>query len=221
VSRALPTISLRDCVDHHRVKGFQIFRDRYGHERCYHRKTGTKIDLKAAPLGSAEFLAECARIAAISGVNAGKPGSLELLIRDYRNSAAFRDLAPRTQSDYLGLFEYLRPIADTPLVKFDRPLIVRIRDKAAATLGRRRGNYVKAVLSILFGWGRERGFLADNPGAGIKALTRKKGAPEPNRPWSDEEREAVLEAASAHLRPALALMMFTGFKDALTLPRNR
>jgi hypothetical protein len=45
--------------------------------------------------------------------------------------------------------------------------------------------------------------------------------PDANRPWSDTEREAVLEASPAHIRPAIAVMMFTGLgpKDALTLPR--
>ena len=33
------------------VKGFKIFKDRHGiNWRCYHRATGIKIDLKAAPL---------------------------------------------------------------------------------------------------------------------------------------------------------------------------
>jgi hypothetical protein len=105
---------------------------------------------------------------------------------------------------------------------FNRPLVVRIRDKAATSNGRRFGNYVKAVLSIIFGWGRERGYLADNPASGIKDIRRRRGAPEANRPWSDQERDAILAAAPAHMRPAIALMMFTGLgpKDALTLPRN-
>jgi hypothetical protein len=98
----------------------------------------------------------------------------------------------------------------------------RIRDKAAASKGRRFGNYVKAVLSILFSWGRERGFIADNPASGVKTIRRPREAPEANRPWSDQERHAVLEAAPGPMRPALALMMFAGLgpKDALTLPRN-
>jgi hypothetical protein len=147
------------------------------------------------------------------------PGTLGLLICQYRASPAFLDLAPRTRADYQGLFEYLRPIADTPLNSFTTSVIVRIRDKAAASLGRRRGNY---VLSIVFSWGRERGLIADNPASGIRGLRRRKGAPEANRPWTDHEREAVLAAAPDHVRPAIALMMFTGLgpKDALTLPRN-
>ena len=39
-----------------RVKGFQIFRDRYGQWRCYHRKTNTRVDLKAAPLAQLNSL---------------------------------------------------------------------------------------------------------------------------------------------------------------------
>jgi hypothetical protein len=55
-----------------RVKGFKIFPDRHGHLRCYHRKTGIRVDLKKAPLGSAEFLAACAKIAALAEVNAAE-----------------------------------------------------------------------------------------------------------------------------------------------------
>jgi hypothetical protein len=112
-----------------RVKGFKIFRDRHGHWRCYHRKTGIPIDLKKTPIGSAEFIAACANIAAIGDKAVmEKPGTLGLLIHDYRKSLAFQGLAPQTQSDYQRIFDYLRPITDTPLRRFDRPLVVRIRD---------------------------------------------------------------------------------------------
>jgi hypothetical protein len=62
----------------------------------------------------------------------------------------------------------------------------------------------------------------NNPASHIKGLRRPKGAPEANRPWSDQERDVVLDEAPSHIRPAIALMMFTGLgpKDALTLPRN-
>jgi hypothetical protein len=140
-----------------RVKGFQIFRDRHGRWRCYHRKTSQPIDLAKAPLGSAEFMAECARITAISASADPKPGTLGLLIAAYRGHPAFTDLAPRTKSDYQAVFQYLKPIADTPLVRFDKPLIVRIRDKAAQDKGRKFANDVKARFSGIFGWGSERG----------------------------------------------------------------
>ncbi|MGA3341396.1 MAG: hypothetical protein ABSD11_12355 [Methylocella sp.] len=111
-----------------RVKGFKIFSDRHGHLRCYHRRTGIPIDLKKAPIGSAEFLSECSRIGALAAGQIAleeRPGTLGLLIRDYRASRVFQDLAPRTRADYQNVFDYLRPIADTPLTLFDRPLVVR------------------------------------------------------------------------------------------------
>jgi hypothetical protein len=58
-----------------KIKGFQIFRDRHGRWRCYHRKTHIAIDLQQAPLGSDEFMAECARIKALAGAGGDvKPG---------------------------------------------------------------------------------------------------------------------------------------------------
>ena len=107
-------------------------------------------------------------------------------------------------------------------MRFDRPLVVRIRDKAAEKKGRKFGNDLKARLSMVFGWGAERGYTATNPASGIKDIRRKKGTPDANRPWSDVERGAVVQALPAHLLPPIALMMFTGLgpKDALTLRRD-
>jgi integrase len=205
-----------------RVKGFHIFRDRHGRLRCYHRKTGNAVDLVKAPIGSPEFFAECQRITALSRSTDPKPGTLGLLIAGIRAHPAFTDLAPRTRSDYQNVFDYLQPIADTPLTRFDKPLVVRIRDKAAQDKGRKFGNDVKARLSWLFNWGSERGNIDGNPAAGIKDIRRPKNAPEANRPWADEERDAVLAVCPAHIKSAIALMMFTalGPKDALTLPRS-
>jgi hypothetical protein len=207
-----------------RVKGFKIFKGRHrnGKQYCYHRKTGERIDLEKYPVGSAGFLAECARINAIVEKAAPKPGTLGLLIAAYRAHPAFTDLKPRTQSDYQAVFDYLKPIADTPLIKFDKPLVVRIRDKAAQDKGRKFANDVKARFSGLFNWGSERGYLPANTSAGIKDIRRRKDAPDANRPWADEERHAVLDAVPPHMKPAIALMMFTalGPKDALTLPKS-
>jgi len=132
------------------------------------------------------------------------------------------DLAPRTRADYQRCLDYLKPIADTALVKFDRALIVRLRDKAATKHGRRFANYVKAVLSIVFGWGTERAYLPSNPAEKVKNIRRSKDAPEANRPWSDEECHVILTHAPPHMRSAIGLMMFTGLgpKDALRLPRS-
>ncbi|MEF2554096.1 tyrosine-type recombinase/integrase [Aurantimonas sp. A2-1-M11] len=205
------------------MKGFKIFKDRHGKARCYHRATGTAVDLAKAPLGSPEFFAECGRISALSAAPApAKPGTLGRLVEEYRAAPSYTDLRPRTRSDYAKCLDYLKPIADTPLIRFDSPLVVRIRDKAASKHGRRFGNYVKAVLSIVFAWGAERGYLDRNPADSVKNIRRPRDAPEANRPWSDGERHAVWDAMPAHMLPAVALMMYCGLdpQDALSLPRS-
>jgi integrase len=205
-----------------RAKGFKIFRDRHGRLRCYHRRTGVPIDLNKAPFGSAEFFAECSRIIAIASAQLPpRPGTLGLLIAEFRASPAFLDLKPKTRSGYHEVFSYLRPIADQPLTKFNRALVVKIHDKAQGK-GRRFADRVKALLSRLFSWGIDRGHMPDNPASKIKNFGRAKGSPRANRPWSDEERHAVLMSAAPHMKAAIALMMFTGLgpKDALTLHRS-
>jgi hypothetical protein len=140
-----------------RVNGFQIFTDRHGKPRAYHRRTRTPVDLTKAPLGSAAFFAECARITEISKVTTpAKAGTLGMLIEQYKANRAFTDLAPHTRRDYQRVFDYLKPIADTPLGRFDPPLVVGIRDKDAER-GRRFSGYVKSVMSLVFGWGGSSG----------------------------------------------------------------
>ena len=205
-----------------RVKGFQIFADRHGRLRCYHRKTRIAVDLAKCPLGTSEFFAECDRISSLAKIVTPRPGTLGLLINEYRRSAAFSDLANRTRSDYQCVFNYLQPAADTPLVKFSKPLVVRIRDKAAELHGRRLGNYTKQVLSLLFAWGAERGYIVSNPASNIKGIRRAKDAPEANRPWSDQEWDAVSAILPAHMQLPFHLMMYCGLdpQDAMQLSRN-
>ena len=208
-----------------RVKGFAIWRDRKSpfKWRCRHRKTGAMIDLTKFPLGSLQFLAECARISALVSRGADpRPGTLGQLITKYRAGIAFSDLSPRTRLDYQRCFDYLQPIADTLLDRFTAPLVVKIRDKAASDHGRRFGNYVKAVLALTFSWGLERGFLKINPALRVKGIRRPRGAPVANRPWSDGEREAVLSSLPSHMMLPVALMMFCGLdpQDALKLLRS-
>lgn len=203
-------------------RGFQGSFDRHGKPRCYHRKSRTPVDCEKFPPGSMEYYAECYRIDQLYKKADVKPGTLGMLIAAYRAHTQFQDLAPRTQADYQRIFDYLKPIADTPLKRFNPPLVVKIRDRAAGKLGRKWGNYTKTVLSVIFGWGVERGFVHSNPAFKIKGIRKPKGAPEANRPWLDEEREAVLAALPAHMVVPISLMMYCGLdpKDALQLPRS-
>lgn len=208
---------------HVRVKGLKIFTDRHGKRRCYHRKTGIPINLQQYPLGSAEFLAECGRISALSASKPEpRPGTLGLLINEYRTSSQFAGLKPRTQRDYQRCLNYLQPIADTQLERFNGPLIIQLRDKAEQEHKQHFANYVKKVLSLVFSWGVQRGYLERNPAEGIRKLKRPSNMPEANRPWSDQERYTVLAEAPWHLRVPIALSMFCGLRegDVLKLPKS-
>ena len=91
-----------------RVKGFQIFADRHGRMRCYHRKSRIAVDLEKAPLGSAEFFSECSRIGELTKASGPpRPGTLRLLVTEYRGSPAFLTLR-RNEHQYNNLlFEQL------------------------------------------------------------------------------------------------------------------
>ncbi len=163
-----------------RVKGFKIFADRHGAMRCYHRTTGEKIDLKKAPLGSAAFFAEVARIGKSAETAAApKAGTLGSLIVAYRAHAAFTDLAPQTRADYQKVLDYLKDIDGTDLERFTRPFVVKVRDRAAERKGRRFGNYVKAVLSLMFAWGSERGTCQRTRPPASRICARRRVSPTP------------------------------------------
>ena len=87
------------------------------------------------------------------------------------------------------------------------------RDEAFHAHKRRFANYVIQVLRLVLRWAKERGFVDRNVAEGIKLLKRPAG-PRANRPWTDQEREAVLAAAPIELRSAIALGMYAGLREA-------
>ncbi|MEB2848323.1 tyrosine-type recombinase/integrase [Endobacterium cereale] len=206
-----------------KYKGWQIFRDRNGDWRCYHRKTRATIDCRKFETYSLAFDMEIHRINETMIEKQSKPGTLGMLITKYRAGTRFqKELAPRTQSDYQKCFDYLQAIEDTPLDRFTPPLVAKIRDKALEKRQFRFANYVRSVLSVIFDWGLEYGYTTDNPAAKVKPARRPKTLPDANRPWTDAERETVLAALPAHMELAIALMMFYALdpQDALALPRS-
>ena len=208
-----------------RVRGFKIFNDRHGKPRCYHRKTGHKVDLEKAPLGSAEFFARCEKITAISeAMEARDPkrGTLGFLIETYRGTEHFRDLAPRTKGDYQTCFDWLKPLHATPVHIIDTPAISKIHDRAAKRLGWRRANMVRTALSEVFRWNIPKGNIDKNYATDVPAKRRPKDAPRANRPWSAAEKVAVLKSASPYLGAVVALMFNTGLdpSDAIRLRRT-
>jgi integrase len=218
------TILSPDSEVHVKIKGFKIFKDRHGKMRCYHRATGEAIDLGKFPIGSTEFLGECGRLAAFHKPSATpRSGSLGLMIMDYKASHAWLDLADKTRDWYEMGFDYLRPINDTALLRFSKPLIIRIRDKAVEKKGWYFGNLIVTTISTVFSWGEQRGLVENNPASGIKRLKRPKDLPRANRPWTDRERFTVLSEVPVHFKPVLAAILYIGADpcDVIKLPNRR
>lgn len=206
-----------------RIKGFKFYTDRHGHPRCYHRKTNTPVDVKNHAIGTAEFFAKCQEISAPKKpVRSAKPGTLGLLITSYKAHDAFLGLKQRTRADYQRCFSYLKALEETPLIAFKPTTIVKIRDEAGKTMGRKWGTYVKTTLSLLFNWGKERGYLETNPAFQVKGIKKPKNGPQANRPWGDNERDAVFTAMPPHCILPTMLMMFCAIdpSDALNLPKS-
>lgn len=203
-----------------RLKGLKRFKDRHGKWRTYHRATGRPIK---SEFGTPAFLAELAALDALVTPEAPpKPGTLHALVVAYRAAPQFLTLAAATRRDYQKVFDYLQPIGDLALIDLTTPTVAEIRDKALLKHKFRFANHVRSTLSTVCSWAVERGLIERNPVVGVRQAKRPKDLPDANRPWTDAERHAVMSAAPAHMRPALALMMYAGLgpKDALTLPRT-
>ncbi len=190
--------------------------------RAYHRASRHPIDTAKFELYSVAFDVEVNRINGLYLVKAAKPGTLGMLIKKYRASPKFQKRAPRTQSDYQRVFDWLRPIEDTQLEWFTRGRVAKIRDEAEQQHKFRFANYVRSVLSVIFSWGMEYEYVKENPVEHVSLAERPKNLPDANRPWTDAEREAVLAALPPHMLLPFTLMTFYGLdpQDALGLPRT-
>lgn len=209
-----------------RVRGFKIFKDRHGRQRCYRRQTGQKIDLQKAPLGSAAFFAECETIRAVAEAQkakAPKAGTLGKLVQAYFETEHFQNLATSTRRDYRKCADFLKPIKETPIHVIDTPLVAGIHDKAAQKIGWRSANMVRTLLGEVFRYSIPKGLIEANFAKDVILKRRPRDRAYANRPWSIEERDNVLAAARPHVRVALALMMNTGLdpSDALRLRKDQ
>lgn len=206
----------------HRIKGFKVFKDRHGKERCYHRATGFKVDLSQFPLGSDELALECARINALHKPKEAKPGSFGLLVKEWKKSPQWDRLKPKTQRWYNSALEFMKNIHDAPITTFTPAFIVGLRDKAEKKKGWYYANMVKTTLGTIFSWGLERN-LSHNPTIGIKRVKPPKDKARANRPWTLIEFKTVMEASKEHFKPILGMCLYTGADvcDVIALPKAK
>lgn len=136
--------------------------------------------------------------------------------------------APRTREDYLGDIAMLRVVFDNaPLEKIEPAHVAGYRDnrmakphpgrKAEPRIATGRANREIALMSAIWNWGRDTGrTVLPNPCAGVKRH-REYGR---DRYVTDEELQAVWEAADAPLRDALDLYHLTGQRVGDVLRMN-
>ena len=223
---ANPAPGSADDMTRVRVRGFQIFRDRLGKMRCYHRETRQPIDLEKTPLGSAGFLAACARIQGILDERKAKESratTLRDLVQAWLGSDRYRNYSPSTRTTYRLSLDLLEPYSDTPVGGIDTPVVSAWLDRIAESNGWSPSNRLRVVLMQVFKHAIPHGLIRYNPVRDTIPKQRPKSLGYANRPWTREECRAVLDRAPAHLRVAIALIMYTGLDptDAVRLRRDQ
>ena len=91
--------------------------------------------------------------------------------------------------------------------------VAAVRDAAFKAKKRRFANYVKTVLSLLFGWAVSRKIMEYNPAAKVKKIRRPKDAPDANRPWRRAELRVVMAAAPFETTLAVGLAVCTALRE--------
>lgn len=183
----------------------------------YHRLSGTRID---ASLAGAELAAEVARLDRQHKPLEAKPGTLGGLLASYKKSPRFTERKARTRADYQKIMDYLKPLADTPLVMTGPGFFAKLRDK---TLRKKRAgftNHMLAMLSSVYRHGLEYELVTVNPLASLQPAEMTADRRRPNRAWTPEERVNVMAMAWKQLRLPIALAMFLGMRrgDIVNLP---
>jgi len=149
-------------------------------------------------------------------------GTVANLIWQYKQSAEFLKLAPRTKTDYLaqldkiqvrfGALKYVS-ITNRAII----PHLFKWRDSMAASP--KQANYALTVLKLLLAWSVKRGILHINQAAGIDKLRE---GDRREKSWSDSDIARFMAVAPEPLRRAMTLAVETGQRqnDLLTLTWN-
>lgn len=177
---------------------------RYGY---YGRGKGT---VSLGREGSAEFHRNLAN--ALD--RAPEDGTMLSLLAAYRRSQEFADLRPRTRHDYqLQMNRIADQFGPLSLRAMASPAISQHiyawRDSRAAS--KRQADYGIQVLSVVLGWGVKRGLLAQNRAAAIGKLYKSDRS---EMVWSDEQIDAYLKVAPAHMGLAFLIALETGQRQA-------
>lgn len=206
-----------------RVHGIKRVRAK-GRLYYYHRRTGKRVPTELFAPGREHDLLVCIDRLNGKAKVAPQDGTLGALVAAYKGSPDFTQLAPRTRKDYNKVFDSLADIDGMPLdSELDEEFVLGVRDKAFKAHKRRFANYTVQVLSLLFSWGKPRGWckrVTGNPAADIPHIRRPRKMPKANRAWKPHERDAIFAAAEAgmpQILVPLALGRWAGMTEGDTL----
>lgn len=156
-----------------------------GVRRYYFRRGSVCVRLHGEP-GSVEFITKYAEVLAATAPgqkrNPHDRGSLNWLLTEYRASAGFQRLAPKTRESYNRMLNYLQPIGRFRVADIERRHIQAIRREQFAGRPRTSDEFAK-VASIVFGFAVDQGVIDRNPAEKLKHDNKS----EPYRAWTSEE----------------------------------
>jgi integrase len=140
-----------------------------------------------------------------------KETNLNSIFRAYTESPKFTSKADRTRQDYIKHIEKIeRDFGTFPVdALHDR----RARDEfltwgdKLVLASKRQGDYTMTVFALVLAWAKKRGKINHNP---LEKLERYYNATRAEIIWSDEDEATFMRVASAPLRLAMTLALWTG-----------
>lgn len=194
----------------------QAFRhSQSGRDYYYYCRNGRRIRFKSE-FGTPAFIQEVIdHEKSFSSHLEPIDAALRDLVAAYKASPDYVLLKDATRLSYERALKVLTPWFDVKLKDFKRASIIQFRDQVLLPQYRSwMANYAVSVLSIVFRFGLDHGFLETNPLRDRVRKIRVQKIGFPNRPWTALERSVVLDHAPPHIRLPLALAMCTGLRKA-------
>lgn len=213
------------------ASGFKISKDRYGKWRVYHRKLakekggrGAKIDVDVFPIGSPEFFAEAKRIYEIAAKTTQAAekdnNTLGALFEEYRKTERYINLSIRSRHDMNRLFYRLEKIQHFTYTDFDTPFLYKLQAELSRKISSDFSNRVMSIIGLLLKYAVKMGYIKTTPMQGFEKIELKKHDMA-NRPWTQEEIEAVINIAPLHIKAPIVFMLNTGLAPVDTFRRVR
>jgi integrase len=138
-------------------------------------------------------------------------GILSSVLQKFRDSQAFKALADRTKSDYLGKIQLIEKEFGTfPLSALSdqrtRGVFREWRDKLAAG-SERQADYAFAVFSLVLAWALAGGLVEANP---CTRMGRLYGGSRADKIWKENDEANFNAKAPGHMHLPLLMALWTG-----------